>query len=95
MTNVILLGLAIFYVVSVIRKLPRIEAWSLTGKRPWACDLCMSFWVGLATVFFVYGLPPWTVRVGLEAVAGVGTGFLFLSIYQALPPPPGPDFPRV
>jgi len=33
---------------AVIRTLPPVTRWMMERKKPWACDICMSFWtVGL------------------------------------------------
>lgn len=48
LTAVVVLGFASFFAVSAIRRLPVVEGWTLTGVKPWACNLCMSLWVALA-----------------------------------------------
>lgn len=50
LTAVTILGLAAFFTVSVVRRLPGIDRWTLTGVKPWACNLCMAFWTSLAWV---------------------------------------------
>lgn len=48
LTAVAILGLAAFFTVSVIRRLPGVDRWTLSGVKPWACNLCMSVWTSLA-----------------------------------------------
>lgn len=40
-------ALVIYWLVSFIRALPKIEGKFLTGKKPWGCNLCMTTWCGL------------------------------------------------
>lgn len=41
------LAFAVFALVSVVRKLGRVAPKVLDGRKPWACDACMSTWASL------------------------------------------------
>lgn len=85
------LGLAVFFVVETIRRLPPFEKWVLQGKRPWACNLCMSFWVGniVGISAHAYGLAPLSA---LGHAAGLGFSLLLLEWSASFIPPAGPNF---
>jgi hypothetical protein len=36
--------------VCVVRALPLVAEWTNKGIKPWACDLCMSFWTSVAAL---------------------------------------------
>jgi hypothetical protein len=40
----ILLGAAAATAVTLFRALPPGKGLAKTGRKPWACDICMSFW---------------------------------------------------
>lgn len=40
-------ALVIYWLVSFIRTLPKIEGRFLTGRKPWGCNVCMTTWCGL------------------------------------------------
>lgn len=40
-----------------IRKAPLIRGWNEQGIKPWACDLCMSFWLTLIVVLLAVVVP--------------------------------------
>ena len=38
-----------------LRKAPLISGWNEMGVKPWACDLCMTFWLtGILCAFAVF-----------------------------------------
>jgi len=44
----IILGATSSGMTVAIRALPTVQKWVMARKKPWACDICMSFWsVGL------------------------------------------------
>lgn len=45
---VLLYALTAVGLTQTIRKVPPFSKWTLEGKRPWSCDLCMSFWTAWA-----------------------------------------------
>lgn len=51
--TIISLGLAAFFFAESIRQLPYIQQWTLEGRKPFACHVCMSFWVSLALALVV------------------------------------------
>jgi hypothetical protein len=40
----VVLGLSAVALTKCIRALPPFAGWTLDLKKPWACDICMSFW---------------------------------------------------
>ncbi len=44
LTFAILLGMIAASAVSIFRAIPPGSGLLKTGKKPWACDVCMSFW---------------------------------------------------
>jgi hypothetical protein len=44
LTYTLLLGFAAASAVVLFRALPPGKQLAATGKKPWACDICMSFW---------------------------------------------------
>lgn len=60
-TYTLLLGLSAASAVVLFRALPPGKQLAATGKKPWACDICMSFWAIVleAMVFGATDLMPW------------------------------------
>ena len=51
----IILGATSAGMTVVIRALPFVQKWIMAQKKPWACDVCMSFWtVGLLGLGLVW-----------------------------------------
>lgn len=48
MSNLAVLALCSLITIQVVRALPFVAVWTLAGKRPWACHVCMSVWTSLA-----------------------------------------------
>jgi hypothetical protein len=46
----VLVGLGIPGIVLAARALPWVDTRVLAGVKPWACDICMSFWTGAVLV---------------------------------------------
>jgi hypothetical protein len=48
----LIIGMAAAAIPPIVRAAPVVQIWMLRGIKPWACDLCMSFWsTVLATLF--------------------------------------------
>jgi hypothetical protein len=63
----LLLGATSAGVTTAVRALPVVYSWMLERKKPWACDICMSFWtVALITL----GLALWQRDETLLVTAG-------------------------
>lgn len=43
-----MVGVGIPGVVLAVRALPGVDKLVLENRKPWACDICMSFWTGAA-----------------------------------------------
>ena len=93
LTSVVVLGLAAFFASSAIRRLPVIETWTLMGVKPFACNLCMALWTGLAWVLVARtSFQP--TYFALVWAGSSGIGLLMLEWSESLtagaPPPPAP-----
>lgn len=88
------IGLAV-----VLRALPPFSRWNEQGVKPWACDLCMSFWgsgiaLGVAAVFG-YLLPVEAGLLWLPTFAGAYAGLQrVVPSPVGAPPIPPPDAPE-
>lgn len=95
MADAALLGLAAYFLVSVIRALPPFRGWVARQVKPWACDLCMSFWSTLV----VSGAAILGGQMAADAVAVGAAGGVCLGLLSALGkrdlPPPFPTFDEV
>ena len=95
LTHVLVLGLAVFFAVEIIRKLPILKGWALSGKKPWACDQCMSFWIGgignALVIGFLVDLP-WS-RLLLDWPASSGVSLALILWTSSLTPPNPPELP--
>jgi len=54
----LLLGMAVASMVTVFRAVPPGKTLAATGRKPWACDVCMTFWgtIGIAAIYFFAGV---------------------------------------
>ena len=95
MSHVVLLGLVAFFAVNVARRLPGVADWTLNGIKPWACDVCMSFWVVAAISGIRYGVHRHFDIWDAVATAGVCLLLLILSAPRPAPLPPPPDRPKI
>ena len=68
---VVLVALSAASIVPVVRALPGVQGWVQRGIKPWACDLCMSFWstIFTTTVWMRVAGLPWYVGWPAFAVA--------------------------
>jgi hypothetical protein len=63
----------------ILRALPPFRVWVFRGVKPWACDLCMSWWGAvLATGALRLDEPHGLVGAGVLAVAAVAPSMLVL-----------------
>jgi hypothetical protein len=90
--QILIMWWAVVGLVSVLRALPPFFGWANRGIKPWACDLCMSFWPATAlavTELVLHGR--WHVLLAIPAVTGLGIA----TLSRLTPTPPGgpPDFP--
>jgi hypothetical protein len=77
--TVLVVGLFAAGLTSVVRALPYFRDLVFRGVKPWACDLCMSWWGSLAGAVALdlpveYGWP----AAGVVAVAGVAVSLAAL-----------------
>lgn len=85
--HALIVGLTTFFVVRTLRVLPAVRDWDRAGRRPWACDVCMTFWVaGLWTLVLLWP-PPFSWRDLVMWPAGAGVALLILD-WLGRPPPP-------
>jgi hypothetical protein len=70
----------------ILRALPPIRDWVMRGIKPWACDICMSFWSTLLAAAF------WKF-VGLPFLAAIPAYVVTLAVVRLnsehIGPPPG------
>lgn len=86
----VVLGLGSVAVTRCVRALPPFAGWTMQLKKPWACDICMTFWgvVGLASMAFWWGEPLRTLLFAGPCAWTVGFAVLRpLSAPTSLPPP--------
>jgi len=84
------LGLGSVAVTKCVRALWPFTHWVVRAIKPWACDICMTFWavVLLAGVAFGLGVPWQTLLLAGPAAWTIGFAVLRpLSGPTALPPP--------
>lgn len=76
-----------FFLVELVRRVRPFQTWTLQGKRPWACNLCMSFWSGSVVVLALCltGRPyDWRLHGFVDGLA------LFLLEWSGTFAPPAP-----
>jgi len=55
-----LIGMSAAAIPPIVRALPPFAGWTQQGIKPWACDLCMSFWSTVIASLVWVGLgAPW------------------------------------
>lgn len=82
----VVLGMSAAAIPPIVRTLPFVQAWVLRGVKPWACDLCMSFWsTALTTAFWA--------ALDVPALAGLPAFVVTFAIVrfnsEPIGPPPG------
>lgn len=80
-TDIVLTTLAMWWVVvgtvCVVRALPPFARWANMGIKPWACNLCMSFWTGLGAILTLVAFTgAWHTLVSVPALTGLGIATL-------------------
>lgn len=79
--------------ITALRQAPLIRDWNEEGVRPWACDLCMSFWVTLGIAVLGYlGAPEVTERVFWAWMASFALAYTWVTRLTPAPPDGG-EFP--
>ena len=73
--DVLLCGLGAAYATVLLRLLPGIRSLTAEGRKPFACDVCMSFWGALPLTLYYVGLSLQAIPVQLAA-AGVSYALL-------------------
>lgn len=87
LADALLVGLACLFTVEMIRALPPFRGWAERQIKPWACDLCMSFW---SSVSWTVGLVwcGWMLPDAPLSFAAGGVCFALLQmIHREIPPP--------
>ena len=88
----ILLGATSVGITVALRALPFVKVWIQEMRKPWACDVCMSFWtVGLLGL----GLAWWQQQPELLVVCGPAFPWALWVLCKVTepkgPPPPLED----
>lgn len=97
LSDAVLRGLAVYALVAIIRALPWVEGKFYRGWKPWACDICMTFWTTVGIVAFQLafaidsvglapGLRAMIPEVILPALGGQGLAILMLRFRNEIPP---------
>jgi hypothetical protein len=57
----IVVALTAVGLIQLIRLIPWVYRQMLAGKKPWVCDLCMSFWTSIlsGSAWALLGAGPW------------------------------------
>ena len=85
MRGLIFLVLAAYLVTRLLRALPVLARWTAEGRRPLACNVCMSVW-GALLALLLRELQP----LALEWAAVAGGALWALELAETLRPPPLP-----
>jgi hypothetical protein len=88
---VLVIGLAGYSMIALLRALPPFRQLVAEGRKPWACHTCMASYWGIAC-----GIP-YALAAGafIGVLVGMGGAGVCLALFTALPPgpPPGPPDP--
>ena len=68
---IILLSLLSYWLVNAIRSPDRVKLLLVAGRKPWACNVCMSLWSSLASSFGLFLLVGGTDAI-LSGVGAIG-----------------------
>jgi len=94
LTTIFIVGLAIAYTVRLVRALAHVHPWMAPEKRPWGCNVCMSFWSALAfeaARAIISGELHCTAPLALLAEAGVA--LVLLTWLDTRAPAEPPELP--
>ena len=86
----VVLGMSAAALPPITRALPFVQSWTERGIKPWACDLCMSFWsTAIMTAF-------WSA-MGVPALAGLPAFVVTFAVvrFNSEPIGPPPDLPEL
>ena len=86
-------GLLAYAATEFFRKVPVLEGWALSGRRPLSCDFCMAFWTSAmwSAILLSFGDGfPWLGRLVVFGVS-IATCLIALGWASALPPPDPPS----
>lgn len=72
-----LYAFVIYWGVSFVRALPKIEGKFLMGRKPWGCNLCMTTWGGIALGVLL--VIPRIVAIWVHEDVSVIGGFFYAS----------------
>lgn len=85
-----LVGLTAVGLIQVVRALPLVRDWVLRGTKPWACDLCMSWWSCLLLGATAAALSDWQWSLTVLPAVGISvwlTGRIQSPRLEAAPMP--------
>ena len=92
MTNILvvaaLLALAAFWLVKLVRTFGWVEKRLLVGTKPWACNVCMSFWTTGACLMAVTAWT-WPMSPVAAWLPAAGGGLALLESADGGAPPGG------
>jgi len=91
LTPALVVGLACYFTVGVIRALPPFRGWVARGTKPWACDLCMSWWTSIAWCLALWAAGYEVIGPATWAASG-GVSLGLLACLNREPPPLPQDF---
>lgn len=81
--SALVIGMSAAGTVPIVRILPYVRDWVQEAHKPWACDICMSFW----STLLMAGLWSW---LGAPFVAAVPAYVVTLAIVRRNSDPIGP-----
>ncbi len=90
-------ALTAYALVAIVRATPWVEGWFYRGKKPWACDVCMTLWTSgiLVAVHVAWALVAWSAwpeprtllaDVIMPALGGIGGALFLLRMRNEIPP---------
>lgn len=86
---VILVALTAGGLIQLARQLPWVDAQMMAGKKPWVCDLCMSWWTSLLSTlgWILLDNAPWRAHLPAFALTMLVTHLLGKPTSEYEPPP--------
>ena len=97
LTFVVIYAFALVYLIEVIRALPGVNVLYHRGVKPFACNLCMTLWLGLICeggMLVARIRSEGVMELALMFTAGQGIAYVIQNWLDTLlptqgPPPPG------